>query len=374
MLSLRQFAEQLIPSGETVEVRALAGSLGVPDPISLRYLLEGKLLYELSLESLRCIEKETASGPDHCRLEVFTDGVLEMPLRRDLDEEETWPIQHPYLFEEQIKVKLWDEDWPDPDDLIDTVFIGAHTCQDSTVSMTGDGADYRLAYRVAQRVLPRDFDLALREISLFEASNAPGVWPHIPKSALIEDIKSTVEEPLSVNQNRTPLCGPTAIVYELVARDGGYGLRPQKKRYVQLCRQLWETGRIGARSIDIEPSDDLRKSALCPEDKLSPADWMLIASLRDAENLWEDVEGEVGHFEGYTFPGAMKTWIFEILGFDDADWESCFFSGEIDAIKQAHSVWSKGGVAFLLIHSSLLGGGQQATCPITGSSSAVGFS
>jgi hypothetical protein len=200
------------------------------------------------------------------------------------------------------------------------------------------------------------FEVPPSQISAFEHSTSPGVWAHITKAELIQDIKDTVADPLSVNQSHTPLCGPTAIVYELIARDAGFGLRAQKKRYVQLCRQLWETGHIVARSMDIKPSDDLRNSPLSPENALSVADWMLIASLRDAENELEDVEGKVSGLEGYSFPGAMKTWTFEVLGFDDADWEACWFSGEIDTIKKTQDTWSKGGVAFLNIDSNLLTG------------------
>lgn len=363
MLLVRQFAEKLIPGVESVQVSELAASLGVPSPVSLRYLLEGKLFCELTLETLKCLTTESSLGPDHCRLEVFTDGVLEMSLRRNLNNQETWTINSSYLFTERAKVKLWDEDWPDPDDLLGTVFIEAQPCQESTLSISGGDADYRLFYRVAYRLFPKDFDLVLTEISSFEQSNSAGVWPHIAKSDLIEDIKGTVADPLNVNQNQTPLCGPTAIVYELVARDAGYGLRPQKKRYVQLCRQLWETGHISGRSIDIKPSDDLRNSPHSEADAISVADWMLIAALRDAENALVDIEGDerssegdVSGLEGYSFPGAMKTWIFEILGFDEADFELCWSSGEIDTIKKAQTAWNNGGGAFLNIDSNLLTG------------------
>jgi hypothetical protein len=164
-----------------------------------------------------------------------------------------------------------------------------------------------------------------------------------------------------VNQNYTPLCGPTAIVYELVARDAGFGLRPQKKRYVQLCHQLWETGHILARTMDIKPSDNLRNSPHSEADAISVADWMLITALRDAENAFVDIEGDerstdgdVSGLEGYSFPGAMKTWIFEILGFDETDFKVCWSSGEIDTIKKAQTAWSNGGVAFLNIDSNLV--------------------
>jgi hypothetical protein len=270
MLSLRQLAQQFTADVESVRVSELATSLGVGYPISLRYMLEGKRYCELTLESVNCIKTESLHGADHCRLEVFTDGVLEASLRSNLDKQETWTINRSYLYAERIKVKLWDQDSPDPDDLIATVFIEAEPCQKCTVSMTGDNADYRLVYNVVSRWFPKDFDLTLREISLFEQSNSPGVWAHIAKSALIQDIKESINDALNVRQDHTPLCGPTAIVYELVARECGYGLRPQKKRYVQLCRQLWETGHISTRSMDIQPSGDLRNSPLSPENGMSP--------------------------------------------------------------------------------------------------------
>jgi hypothetical protein len=329
----------------------------------------------VDVEELEVSNDGKLGGPDHCRLEVFTDGVLEMSLRRDLNDQQTWTINSSYLFTERAKVKLWDEDSPgpidlfgtgvviepDPDDLLGTVFIEAQPCQACTVPFTDDHADYRLLYDVTYRLFPKDFDPVLNEISSFEQSTSPGVWPHITKAELTQDIKETVRDPLNVNQAHTPLCGPTAIVYELVARDASFGLRPQKKRYVQLCRQLWETGHILARTIDIKPSDNLRNSPHSEADAISVADWMLIAGLRDVENAFVDIEGDerstegdVSGLEGYSFPGAMKTWIFEILGFDEADLELCWSSGEIDTIKKAQAAWTNGGVAFLNIDSNLV--------------------
>jgi len=120
---------------------------------------------------------------------------------------------------------------------------------------------------------------------------------------------------------------------------------------------------MNARSIDIEPSDDLRNSPHSEADAISVADSMLIAALRDAENALVDIEGDerssegdVSRLEGYSFPGAMKTWTFEILGFDETDLELCWSSGEIDTMLKADKTWSKGGVAFLNIDSNLLNG------------------
>src|SRR5262249_52206266 len=367
MMSLRQFAKPLNLGLKGIDVSELASLLGLASPISLRYMLERRLFCELTLESLKCLKTESSLGPDHCRLEVFTDGLLEKSLRKPLNDQESWEINNSYLFTERARVKLWDEDFPDPDDLLGTVAIEGQPCQKCTVSITGDGADYQLLYDVAYRLFPEDFDPVLSEISSFEQATSPGnVWPHVIKSKLIQDIKETVGkegDPLNVNQAHTQLCGPAAIVYELVARDAGFGLRPQKKRYVQLCRQLYETGQIVARSMDIEPSDDLRNSPLSVENAISVADWMLIAGLRDAENAVVDIEGKVDWFEGYSFPGAIKTWIFEILGFDEADLELCWLSGEIDTIKKAQTAWTKGGVAFLNIHSGLLKGEPAGNTP-----------
>lgn len=81
-----------------------------------------------------------------------------------------------------------------------------------------------------------------------------------------------------------------------------------------------------------------------------------MATLRDTENALFPIESTSGDFVmGLTTPWEMKGWTFEILGYDKVDYESTYFYGEFEAMQKAKRSRNQGGVAFLLIHSALLG-------------------
>jgi hypothetical protein len=192
-------------------------------------------------------------------------------------------------------------------------------------------------------------DPAKQAIARFYGSAEPGVWPHIPKGPLVADLLATVGDPFQVAQDDTPLCGPAAILFELAAR--------QPARLVEICQELYETGRSAGRTKLIQPSDDLRNSV--PPAGISLADWVVMATLRDVENAIFDVEGDSSNLVmGLTTPWEMKGWAFEILGYDRVASESTLVYGEFDAIRAAERARNAGGVAFLLIDSAMLGGDE----------------
>lgn len=346
MKTLREFALSANQTASPISVQNLA--LGGISPISLRSLLDQKLIFQLSLERLTCHKTESALSSDNCRLEIFTDGSLEFPLKRSLNDEQFWDINRTYLFTQQITLKLWDEDSLDPDDRLGTATISVTPTNHATAQFKEDGANYTLQYSVSSLLVPQEFDLVQQEIILFEQSTSAGTWSHIPKADLIADIKKTIANPFNVQQVNTPLCGPAAIVFELV--------RKQPKRYVQICRQLWETGKFQARTETIEPSDTLLNSPIKDEgNKISLADWMLMTALRDTANAIFDVDSTSGNFVmGITTPGEMEGWTFELLGRDTVDFISTYTFEEIDAMQTAQKLWAAGGVAFLMIDADLL--------------------
>jgi hypothetical protein len=285
---------------------------------------------------------------------MFVDGALQPPpLRKDLDDGENWRLNRSYTFNRQVEVKLWDEDSPDDDDFLGKVAIDTALKSHATASFTGDGAHYKLWYSVRDAPEP-EYDLVKEAIAEFERSSKPGVWPYIPKHDLIDDIEATVKDRakfqqgqryFAVNQGNTPLCGPAAIVFELACRY------PQ--RYVQICQALYETGKFQGRTKTVKPSGKLIKSRT--NKNLTIADWMLMAALRDTENELFDVESESGEFVmGLTTPWEMEGWAFEILGCDHVEYESTYFYGEFEAMREAKKARSRGGVAFLMIHSDML--------------------
>lgn len=194
-------------------------------------------------------------------------------------------------------------------------------------------------------------------IQFFQDSSEAGIWPNIDKNLLLKDIKNTVVNPLNIRQAGTPFCGPASVIFELASRE--------KTRYIRFCQELFETGGFKARSQMINASENTRQSRI-PE-KISTADWMMLATLRDSENALIPVDNEwidfAGGITGITFPSELETWIYEVLGFDNFDFFSCYTSDELNALIAAHNAWQKSGVAFLLINLGLLKTEEEGLLP-----------
>lgn len=300
---------------------------------------------ELLLKELKCNQTEDW-GADECRLEVRVDGVLQPPLKRSMNDGNKWTLNFSYKFKNKAEVKLFDEDWPDPDDKLGTLNLDLSLKNNATAFFKEDDADYILWYNVADVPDVDPVEQALRE---FEVSEKPGVWQYIPKNELLADIRRTLSNPYCVQQGSTQFCGPAAIVFELVSR--------QPAKYVSICRALYETGKFQGRTKEVEPSENFRNSRV--RSGISLADWMLMGTLRDTENAIFSVEESSGPVVmGVTTPWEMKGWIFEILGYDNIEYESTYFYGEFEAMQKAGRVRNQGGVAFLMVHSAMLGNAE----------------
>jgi hypothetical protein len=129
-----------------------------------------------------------------------------------------------------------------------------------------------------------------------------------------------------------------------------------------MARALYENGVFSDHSMEIKPSNDLLASKV--PSSLNPADWLLLASLRDDENTFYAIEFEddPGSFEegisGLTTPGDMEDRIREVLQFDHVVWESTTVWGENDALRNTEQAAGDGGVAFLMIDTAILGGDE----------------
>ncbi|MBS1811302.1 MAG: hypothetical protein JST84_24270 [Acidobacteria bacterium] len=368
MKSLAAFAHFLPDLGGSITLRKMAVMLGIAPPTSLRQLLEQKIAYEIRLVRLTCLSTESLlSG--FWLLEVFADGVLEPPLHGILSNGSSWEISQPYFFSTEAVLELRNKELVGSDNLVGKVTVNSAPRNHSKAVFKNKTARYELQYSVAFRLVPTAYDPTQEEIAAFEQATTVGVWPKIPKPLLIADIKKTVANPFSVQQVNTPLCGPAAIVFQLLSRQSGPTRQRQTKRYVQICRELWESGKFQSRTETIKPSDTLIASSPPINDsnannQTSVADWMLLATLRDTANAIFPVDANSSQFVmGISTPWEMEDWIFEILGYDTTDYLSTITSGEIEAMRSAQKVWEKGGVAFLMIDDALLKGQSSGVIP-----------
>jgi len=316
---------------------------------------------QVTLERLHCTTTEDWTGADSCRLEIFADGELEHAFRAELDDGMIWPLNTSLLFEREVTVRLYDEDGGlpgDDDDALGIVSIPAADTGPMVGAFTQDDAAYELSYHVVDRADLAAFDRVELELQAFEASPAPGVWPNIAKADLVADMRATIADPVrQVDQVNSQFCGPTSIVFELVRR--------MPRRYVRLCRALFETGTFHSRTHAVTASADLR--AASTGQGMSVADWMLVATMRESENAVFGVDpnasGPLAGMQGMTTHWEMEGWTSEVLLKQHTAISTTFLWGEMDAIRYAEQVFAAGGVAFVMVHADLLSGDESSFVP-----------
>jgi hypothetical protein len=192
-------------------------------------------------------------------------------------------------------------------------------------------------------------DRALAALTAFAQSFQPGVWPHLDKATLVKEMRSRLRNPFSVNQGHQPFCGPASVLFELV--------RKFPERYVALCRSLYETGSFETASRTVHTSERLRQASrdIAP---LGPADWMVLAALRESENLIFPVEPNapevIRNLAGMTKSWEMLGWVREILGYAQADYLHTYLLRDLTALGKAQAAIDRGGVAFGLITANAL--------------------
>lgn len=314
------------------------------------------------LENLHCTETEDTLGSDECRVEIYADGDFEGALRFNLNDGEDRALNTAVVFDSALTVKLFDEDsdFPgDDDDALGIVSVAPQDASHATGDFAQDQANYTLTYSVTDRGDLTPAAMLDWTLQNFERSTAPGVWPQIDKASLAADVRATVTDPeTQVYQAKAQFCGPTSIVLEFAKR--------MPRRYVRLCQQLYETGGFVARSKAINASGNLRASQTGQD--MSPADWMLIATMRDEENavfpVTAGASGVSAGIQGLTTPWEMEGWTKEILFKDQTAISTTFVWGERDAISYAEQVYNAGGVAFLMINSDLLTRMNENTNPL----------
>lgn len=191
----------------------------------------------------------------------------------------------------------------------------------------------------------------------FEKSNTPGVWSNLDKNQILADMLMRILNPFQVSQGGQPFCGPASILFELV--------RKQPLRYVQICRSIFETGGFQGHTTPIKASRTLVQSR--GRLRLSQADWMVLSTLRESENLIFNIEVNspevIRNLSGMTKSWEMKGWTREVLGYRQVKYIHTYIFGEYEALTEASAVIDAGGVAFGLITASGLLGGKKPFLP-----------
>ncbi|MEA5498051.1 hypothetical protein VB834_05120 [Limnoraphis robusta Tam1] len=186
---------------------------------------------------------------------------------------------------------------------------------------------------------------ALAEITAFEQSKVPGVWRGLDKKQLIAQLRSRVNNPLTLNQGSQPFCGPAVIIFELIRRDPLY--------YVKICRNLFQIGGFHTRSERwISASEKLRNAE--GNYQMPQVDWMILSTLRESENLLVPVQPNspdiIRNLGGMTKPWEICEWVKEILGYQKHQYKNTYLFGDLKAMLEVSEVLNSGGVALALIN------------------------
>lgn len=186
----------------------------------------------------------------------------------------------------------------------------------------------------------------LREI----AAGGGHAWTHLHRAVIVSELRDRIRDPGIIRQKPTDLCGPFAVLVELGRREPW--------RYVRAAGQLLEDGTLSmVAGVEIVADADLRGRPLpagwvfedwCPGE----VDWMVSATMREAENVFEDIDDGEG-IEGMTLPGAMEQWTRDLLGLSSQLFE-CYHTDELEAMQVARHAVNAGGVAFLLVDANLI--------------------
>jgi hypothetical protein len=147
---------------------------------------------------------------------------------------------------------------------------------------------------------------ALDSVAALRAGGGPGAW-RIERAPLADRLAELVIEPDRIRQGRLNLCGPAAVYNAWLHRDPA--------AVVRFAGELFEHGRARIGDLPVSPSRGLReypygrteRGRSCP-----PADWMLMAALRDSTNRVLPYSRPGGLREppaAITMPGALRRWL-----------------------------------------------------------------
>jgi hypothetical protein len=176
------------------------------------------------------------------------------------------------------------------------------------------------------------------------SSESGNVWKFLSRPTVVNELRDLIRDPAVMRQNPTDLCGPYSILMEFARRN--------PVRFVRGAAELLRSGVFTTSSgRKIVAADDLRERPI-PEGDLVGAEWLYAATMRDSENVIDDVDDGEG-IEGITWPFEIEEWIEDILGLK-ANYLPCFSDGELTAIRAGQRAVELGGMAILLVDKNLL--------------------
>ncbi len=146
---------------------------------------------------------------------------------------------------------------------------------------------------------------AIQKISEFKKQKGASKWKHINRGPLADGLTDRVNHPDNIAQRQTPLCGPASLVRALA--------KNKPLEYANAAIDLFNKGQARIGKLTIKPGSELLRDPV--EGNTHPADWIMLASIRDSDNWFLSPSGIFGSgLAGVTRPSTIERW-FKSAGF-----------------------------------------------------------
>ena len=163
---------------------------------------------------------------------------------------------------------------------------------------------------------------AMNVIDDFEEMERPSLWIQMrDRKKVAAQLRDRVNNPFLIYQGTSGTCGPASITFEIA--------RANPLDYVVAVTSLYNTCYARVRKWVLIPCNDLRK-APCPLG-IAEADWIILASIRDSENWFFDVESERDVFASGTTLGEIEDW-FKNAGYTDVQKNQIYLNIRMNTI------------------------------------------
>ncbi|ENW96335.1 hypothetical protein [Acinetobacter sp. NIPH 298] len=213
---------------------------------------------------------------------------------------------------------------------------------------------------VKDDISKNDFELALNRNRIFQCIDSgcrPGESKDPFSKAQIEaGLQSRLNEPLP-NQDFTSLCGPAAYFFCLINLS--------QSKYKLAVKQLWETGQTKIGELEIKPSLNGSRRVknfymTSGDPKIPPIDWIMLASLRESENISLTLKDPSQEVAGITLWTELKNW-FSKSGFKGLKTYPFYLNGyNPSLINEINQYAGEDYYVVTLISASLLSSGSSS--------------
>jgi hypothetical protein len=177
----------------------------------------------------------------------------------------------------------------------------------------------------------------------------------LDRGKLADGLIARIKEPSKISSANSQLCGAASVIYNLAQADPA--------AYAKLAIDLFENGKGTIKMLTITPSPDLLSTRLPAGN--DPADWIVLASLRDSENWVFTYHGDgrwrIPYFgdslddaKAIQMPHTVASW-YTSVGYTDVRNETnLVFTKDWDDVAAADRLHRSGYMVSLFINSNML--------------------